>query len=295
MSRRTVVTCGERHALSVAIWLRHPVEAPDGPCSVRGDTLEGVAPRVSRLRSPVSPIFLVLVALAVAGGALTLVPASGAVVGGTVLLVLAGWAVSLCLHEFSHALTADRCGDHSVRAMGYLTLDIRRYANIGLTLVLPLLFLLIGGIPLPGGAVWIQRASLRSRPAISAVSLAGPLANLVLAAAIAVAVVVTRPPLPLAAALSFLGLIQVLTFVLNLLPVPGLDGWGVIDPYLPDGTRAGAARIAPYAPFVIILALFLLPGAAARLFAVSGGLFGLVAGDGDLASLGYAQFARLLG
>jgi len=28
--------------------------------------------------------------------------------------------VSLCLHEFSHALTADRCGDHSVRELGYL-------------------------------------------------------------------------------------------------------------------------------------------------------------------------------
>jgi Zn-dependent protease len=254
-----------------------------------------VAPRVSRLRSPVSPIFLVLVALAVAGGALTLVPASGAIIGGTVLLVLAGWAVSLCLHEFSHALTADRCGDHSVRALGYLTLDIRRYANIGLTLVLPLLFLLIGGIPLPGGAVWIQRASLRSRAAISAVSLAGPLANLVLAAAIAIAVAITDPPLPLAAALSFLGLIQVLTFVLNLLPIPGLDGWGVIDPYLPYTTRASAARIAPYAPFVVILALFLFRPAGELLAEVSASLYTLVGGDRELVVDGNIQFARLLG
>jgi Zn-dependent protease len=254
-----------------------------------------VTSRVSRLRSPVSPIFLVLVALTVAGGALTLVPSRGTVTGGTVLLVLAGWAVSLCLHEFSHALTADRCGDHSVRALGYLTLDIRRYANIGLTLVLPLLFLLIGGIPLPGGAVWIQRASLRSRTAISAVSAAGPFANLVLAAAIGIGVAITAPPLPLAAALSFLGLIQILTFVLNLLPIPGLDGWGVIDPYLPYGTRAGAARIAPFAPFAIILLLFLIPGASALLFAAAEWVFALVGGDGTLARLGNVQFARLLG
>ncbi|PVZ14908.1 site-2 protease family protein [Actinomycetospora cinnamomea] len=254
-----------------------------------------MAPPVSRLRSPVSPIFLVLVALTVAGGALTLVPARGAVVGGTVLLVLAGWAVSLCLHEFSHALTADRCGDHSVRDRGYLTLDIRRYANIGLTLVLPLLFLLIGGIPLPGGAVWIQRAALRSRVAISAVSLAGPLANLLLAAVIAIGIALTAPPLPLAAALAFLGIIQVLTFVLNVLPIPGLDGWGVIDPYLPWGTRTTAARVAPYAPFAIILLIFLLPGASALLFAVSESLWSLVGGDGTLARLGNVQFARLLG
>ena len=44
-----------------------------------------MAPRVSRLRSPVSPIFLVLVALTAAGGALTLLPAEGAIIGGTVL------------------------------------------------------------------------------------------------------------------------------------------------------------------------------------------------------------------
>lgn len=253
-----------------------------------------MAPRVSRLRSPVSPIFLALVVLTAAGGALTLLPSEGAIIGGTVLLVLAGWAVSLCLHEFSHALTADRCGDHSVRGLGYLTLDIRRYANVGLTLVLPLLFLILGGIPLPGGAVWIQRSALRSRAAMSAVSVAGPLANLVLAAVIALALALTSPPLPLAAALAFLGLIQVLTFVLNLLPVPGLDGWGVIDPYLPYRTRAGAARIAPYAPLAIILLLFLLPGASAVLFLVADAIFSLVGGDSTLAAVGQDQFISLL-
>jgi Zn-dependent protease len=253
-----------------------------------------VTPRTSRLRSPVSPIFLALVVLTAGGGALTLLPAEGAVIGGTVLLVLAGWAVSLCLHEFSHAFTADRCGDHSVRALGYLTLDIRRYANVGLTLVLPLLFLLLGGIPLPGGAVWIQRAALRNRAAMSAVSLAGPLANLVLAGLIALGVALTSPPLPLAAALTFLGLIQVLTFVLNLLPVPGLDGWGVIDPYLPWRTRAAAARIAPYAPLGFILLLFLFAPASALLFTVADALFTLVGGDSMLAALGQDQFVSLL-
>ena len=87
---------------------------------------------------------------------------------GIVLLVLAGWAVSLCLHEFGHAYTAYRGGDRSVRAKGYLTLDIRRYADLGLSLVLPVFFLLLGGIPLPGGRCGSTTA--RSVPARCAAS-----------------------------------------------------------------------------------------------------------------------------
>lgn len=254
----------------------------------------GRVARTSALRSPVSPIFLAFVGLAVVGGVLTVLPAEGAFVGGTVLLVLAGWAVSLCLHEFGHAFTADRCGDHSVRAMGYLTLDIRRYTNIGLTLVLPLLILIIGGIPLPGGAVWIQRGALRSRAAQSAVSLAGPVVNLVLALVLAVVVQAVSMPEHLAAALSFLALLQILTGVLNLIPVPGLDGYGVIDPYLPYPVRLSAARIAPWAPLVIIVLIFFVPGVSQLVFAPAYAGYAAMGGDADLAGLGYQAFTALL-
>ena len=245
---------------------------------------------VSRGRPRVSPIFLGLVAVTVAGGALTLVPSDVAVTAGVVVLVLAGWAVSLCLHEFAHALVADRCGDHAVRGMGYLTLDIRRYANVGLTFVLPLLFLLVGGIPLPGGAVWINRGALRSRAAASAVSAAGPLMNLLLAVVLALVVGLVSMPVGLAAGLSFLALIQVLAFVLNILPVPGLDGFGVIDPYLPYATRASAARFAPYAPLLLFVVILLIPGAAAVLFSIANAVFGAAGGSSTLASLGQQLF-----
>ena len=244
--------------------------------------------RLRPARPGISPLFLGLVALTAAGGALTLVGGELAVTTGVVVLVLAGWAVSLCLHEFGHALTADRCGDHSVRGMGYLTLDIRRYANVGLTFVLPLFFLLIGGIPLPGGAVWVNRAALRSRVAASGVALAGPLINLVLAVALAVAVPFV--PLALGAGLSFLALIQILAFVLNLLPVPGLDGFGVIDPYLSAGTRAAAARFAPYAVLVLLAVLLLLPGASSLLFGLAQAVFDAAGGSAPLAAAGRTVF-----
>jgi Zn-dependent protease len=49
------------------------------------------------------------------------------------------------------------------------------------SLVLPLLFLVMGGIGLPGGAVYIERERIRNRFMLSLMSLAGPLSNLLVA------------------------------------------------------------------------------------------------------------------
>jgi hypothetical protein len=138
-----------------------------------------------------SPLFLLLLATTVAGGACAALTSGTARTAGIVALVLGGWAVALCLHEFGHALTAYRGGDRSVRAKGYLTLDIRRYTDPVMSLLMPLALLALGGVPLPGGAVWINRAALRSRAVASAVSLAGPLTNLALGAAITAVVAIS--------------------------------------------------------------------------------------------------------
>ena len=72
------------------------------------------------------------------------------------IFVVAGWVVSLCLHEFGHAFTAWRFGDHDVAVRGYLTLNPFKYSNPLLSIVLPVLIIAIGGIGLPGGAVWVR-------------------------------------------------------------------------------------------------------------------------------------------
>ncbi|MDT0348811.1 site-2 protease family protein [Pseudonocardia charpentierae] len=237
----------------------------------------------------ISPFFLLLLGATTVGAVLAAVGTGPVLVAGIVLVVLGGWAVSLCLHEFAHALVAHRSGDLSVRARGYLTLDIRRYTNVALTLVLPVLFLLLGGIPLPGGAVLIDHGAIRSRAARSLVSFAGPAVNLVLGLVLVLVVAAVPMAIGLAAALSCLALIQVLAFVLNILPVPGLDGFGVLEPYLSPGARLLAAKVAPWAPLVLLVVLLGLPGASAVLFGIGDALFGLIGGDGRLANAGYAE------
>lgn len=239
-----------------------------------------------------SPLFLGLLAVTAAGAVLTTFGEdTGALaVTGTVLFILGGWAVSLCLHEFGHAITAYRGGDYSVAGKGYLTLDIRRYTDPVLSIVLPLVLLAFGGIPLPGGAVWINHHSLRSKGVQSMVSLAGPLSNLVLGALLAGSVAVFNPSVALAAALSYLAYLQIIAFVLNMLPIPGLDGWGIWEPYLPYKAQRFGAQVRPWAPLALFAALFAFPVVATLFFGIGSTVFGLIGGENGLVGLGRYNF-----
>lgn len=246
----------------------------------------------------VSPWFLLLLAIAFGGALLSVTGTPYAIADGSsallttgiVLLVLGGWAVSLCLHEFGHAVVAYRAGDRSVRAKGYLTLDIRRYTDIGLSFVLPIVILLVGGIPLPGGAVWINHGAIRSRGARSLVSLAGPAANLVIGALLTAAVALLPDmPIGLAIGLSCLAFIQVIAFVLNILPIPGLDGFGVLEPFLPPSARLLAAKVRPWAPLVLFVLIISVPGVSSLFFQAGGTVFAAVGGDARLAFAGYSE------
>lgn len=214
---------------------------------------------------------------------------SALLTAGVVILVLGGWSVSLCLHEFGHAFVAYRGGDWTVREKGYLTLDIRRYTDVTLSFVLPVVFLLLGGIPLPGGAVWVNHGLVRSTGVRSLVSLAGPLTNLVIGALLTAAVALVPMPVGLAVGLSALALIQVLAFLLNILPVPGLDGFGIIEPFLPEGPRRLAAQVRPWAPIALFVLLIGLP-AVSRAFIDAGSVvFEAVGGSYPLAITGYNE------
>jgi Zn-dependent protease len=236
-----------------------------------------------------SPIFFAILAAAVLGGVLTTLDSDSAVKGGTVLLVLGGWGVSLCLHEFGHAIVAYRGGDYAVRAKGYLTLDIRRYTDPVFSIVLPLILLAFGGIPLPGGAVWVNHHALRSRKVESMVSLAGPLSNLVLGLLLSQVVRLMTPSF-LTAALSFLALLQILAFILNILPIPGLDGWGAIEPWLSQEAKRFGAMVRPWAPLVLFVLLIGVSSVNRVFFDIAYDVFQWVGGSPVLAEFGREAF-----
>ncbi|RSS74016.1 site-2 protease family protein [Streptomyces sp. WAC06614] len=205
-----------------------------------------------------SPVFLGIVAVMAVTGWAVWTGYSTSTGLAVFLFVTSAWVVSLCLHEYAHARTALHSGDLGVEDRGYLTLNPLAYTHTLLSIVLPVLFVILGGLGLPGGAVYINRGVIRHRWQHSLISAAGPLTN------VAFALVCTAPfwlggiddvPLPFRFALAFLALLQVSAAILNFLPVPGLDGYGVIEPWLSPNTRR---ELAPLAPIGLLLVFGLL-------------------------------------
>lgn len=207
-----------------------------------------------------SPVFLAVVAAAIGGGVVAWRADPTSIVAGVgvFVLVLAGWIVTVCLHEFGHAYTAYRAGDREVQLRGYLTLNPLKYSHPLLSIVLPVLFIALGGIGLPGGAVYL-RSGMFAPKVQTRISLAGPAANLVAAVVLLVVVRVHGmggDHLAFWFGLSFLAFLQVMATILNLLPVPGLDGYAAIEPYLSYDTRRALANFKTYGILILVAFLF---------------------------------------
>jgi Zn-dependent protease len=237
------------------------------------------------------PSNLLGLGLVVAWAALgfALARAEGAAGWLTFAFILLGWVLSVMAHEFSHAAVAWLGGDHSVAEKGYLAFDPRRYGDIGVTLVLPLLALALGGVALPGGAVYLRPDLMRSRAWRAAASLAGPAATLVILAVLAIALrawASVGADSALFPALSLLAFLQAMALILNLLPLPGLDGFNALRPYLPASLAPHVRKAEGVTMALLLLAVFVLPGFGRLLFgaamqvSLAFGLFPEAIGEG---------------
>lgn len=235
-------------------------------------------PRTRRTAVRPSPVFFAVLAVAVGGGTLAwrAAPQSTAASVGVFLLVVAAWVVTVCLHEFAHAYTAWRHGDHEVAARGYLTLNPLKYSHPVLSIGLPVLFIALGGIGLPGGAVYLRTDLLPAR-AVRRISLAGPAVNALAAVVLLTVIRIfgdadTHPVFWWG--LSFLAFLQVTATVLNLLPIPGLDGYAALEPSLSPRTRRSLDQFKGLGMLLLIAMLFV-PSVNRVFFEAIYGLFEL--------------------
>jgi Zn-dependent protease len=209
----------------------------------------------------------------------------------TFIIIFFGWIFSLCLHEFSHALVAYQGGDHTVREKGYLTFNPLKYTHPLFSIILPLIFLLLGGIGLPGGAVYIETWRIRSRYWLSAMSLAGPASNLLFAMILGIILrIFPVTDSGIWPGLSFLLVLQVSAVLFNLIPLPPFDGYNILEPFLSPAIRTQIDGLRGMFIWIVLLAFWYIPSIG-NLFWGAVALFSTILGaDWNIAMSGLQRF-----
>ena len=181
--------------------------------------------------------------------------------------------IAITFHEAAHGFVAKKFGDDTAARLGRVTFNPLKHIDPFGTIILPAFLLLMNAGFVFGYAkpvpVNFNRLNNPKRDMIW-VAAAGPVTNLLLAA-ISVALMGLSLHTGVAANAGtenfLLASIQInlVLAVLNMLPLPPLDGGRVVTGLLPAALSKPYARIEPYGMLIVILALFLLPVLGQRL------------------------------
>lgn len=176
----------------------------------------------------------------------------------TILFSFIALILAITIHEFAHALTADRLGDPTPRSNGRLTLNPKSHIDPIGTILLPLLGAL-SGLPVIGWAkpVPIDPYNL-SNPKRDEliISLAGPASNLL----IAITFAILSQFLPINSFLVYMIIvINVSLAIFNLLPIPPLDGSKILLNLLPEKQSYEWQEALEKYGYILLLALIFLP------------------------------------
>lgn len=185
------------------------------------------------------------------------------------IYTIAIWAIpvllAITLHEAAHGWVADKLGDPTARNLGRISINPFRHVDPMGTVVIPLVLVLLSGFVIG----WAKPVPIDPRrfkqPLLdmALVALAGPSSNFVMAACWALLISLTTTFMatsPLAIHLIQIGkagvTINLILFVLNLFPIPPLDGGRVVAGILPRSLALGYMRIEPYGMWIILALLF---------------------------------------
>lgn len=202
----------------------------------------------------------------------------------SIVISLFALLFAITIHEASHAWAAYRMGDPTAHGMGRISLNPLAHIDPIGTVLLPLVLVLVGA-PAFGWAkpVIVNPYNLRNpRRDNLWISLAGPAANLTAAASSLILILILKllspgltgflrnflvykqgfprgffPLQGLSLILFYAVLVNTYLAVFNLIPVPPLDGSGVLAGLLPDEAVRKYDRIRPFG-FIIVLVLIYL-------------------------------------
>jgi Zn-dependent protease len=198
---------------------------------------------------------------------------------------------AICCHEYMHARVALWQGDSTAADQGHLTLNPLKQMG-------PFSLVMLAIIGFAYGQVPVNLSRMRHKHSDALVSFAGPATNLVLAIVFcfAAALVILVPGAQEQASpsgeisnnainLFYLGAtLNFALFALNMLPVPPLDGWGILTSFFPKLKTSDSQALA----FVSLVILLLLFKYGHYLLSISREISGLII-------LGTVNLARILG
>jgi Zn-dependent protease len=184
-----------------------------------------------------------------------------------IIVQFAAVLFAISVHESAHAWVADRCGDPTARLQGRITLNPIAHIDIFGTIIFPILLAVVGA-PVFGWAkpVMVNPYNFRNRRRDGMlVSAAGPASNLIVSLAVILLLLAFFQPLMATTNPSLLLLIKIATYLLminiflavfNLIPIPPLDGSGILEGLLHGEALAWYEKIKPYGFFILIIIMY---------------------------------------
>lgn len=170
---------------------------------------------------------------------------------------------AITMHEAAHGWVANKCGDNTAKMLGRVSLNPLRHIDFFGTIVVPLMFLLLGSNFIFGWAKPVpilERKLHHVRRDVALVALAGPLANLLMMfgwlviAKISLSFVADFKELLPFVLMGKAGIaINAMLIALNILPIPPLDGSKVVASLLPPRLAYHYERIGIYGLYILII------------------------------------------
>lgn len=192
----------------------------------------------------------------------------------SIMQKIAIWTIpvllAITLHEAAHGWVASKLGDKTAEMLGRVTLNPLKHVDLVGTIIVPIALLVLGGFVFG----WAKAVPVNARnfknPArdMAWVAVAGPLSNLVMAIGWAIVAKIGydlsaggTSPDNIGQFLAYSGMagiaINLVLLVLNMIPIPPLDGSRVVSAFLPSGLSYTYNRLEPYGLFILLGMMFL--------------------------------------